>query len=360
MWTPQVSSNSLTECPTGYEFYTCAVSNFKGCCSIEPCELLGGCPINDQPGFASAPEPMISSIISSAVPQSTSQSLSSSETTTAVIVSETVTPAPTTAAAAADTTSTPRSPPYSTSSSSSPVPYVSTPPKFNHAGLIAGLVVGFSVVLIITAIILYKLRHHRQIKKVGDDVPFVLLRNLRTKAWHLPRKTAGHPAPSRPPDKNKPVPPVPASAVPWQESFSEAGLLGRMVDDDGRGPTTPNTPASTAGASTTRQPSIRAVPYSPSRAGAGGDGPLRASPRSTSSRGAGGGGGTGAASPGRAASPVDSFFDCSMRRGSELGTSWMDSESEYVEMRPPSEFHGLSAPPRSRNGTSPGSKVNQA
>lgn len=329
MLVPHISDDSSLECPAGYQYYTCATSSFEGCCSIDPCELPGACPIQNQPGFQTSPDPV------------TSQSLSRSETTTAV-VPETVTLEPA-VATPSYTTFPAQSPPYSTSSA----PNATAHPKLNHASLIAGLAVGLSAALIITAVMLWKLRRHRQIGKARDGVAPLLLRRLRRA-----RAAEGSAPPGSLPDRNKPVPPVPTSTT-------VAGLLdqdGGDDDDDGdgqRGPTGPNTPTSTAGAPTLRQPSIRAVQFSASRVGAA----------SISSRknGDGGGGAGVILTPRRAPSPGDSFFDSSPgQRGSELGTTWVDSGTEYAELRSPSEFHGLSAPPRSRDGSRPGSKGTQA
>ncbi|ROW11524.1 hypothetical protein VMCG_01125 [Cytospora schulzeri] len=331
---PHNSDNYSLECPTGYQYYTCATSSFEGCCSIDACEVLpGACPIQNQPGFQTSPGSM-TSIISFAVPDLTP----SSAITTTAVVPETISFEPAIATTSNATSST-QLPAYSASSA----PTTPTHPKFNHAGLIAGLVVSFSAVLIATSIMLWRLWRRRHIRKDGDDVPFQLLRRLRNGA------TAPGSAAPGPPDRNKPVPPVPTS-------ITMAGLLDQQGDDDGqRGPTDPNTPTSTAGATTLRQPSIRAVPFSPSRPGA-------ASMSSRSDGGGGGGGGTGVVStPRRAASPGDSFFDSLPgRRGSGLDSTWMDAGPGYAELRSPCEFHGLSAPPRSRDGSRPGSKGTQA
>lgn len=307
MLVPQISDDSSLECPAGYQYYACATSSFEGCCSIDPCELPGACPIQSQPGFQTSPDPM------------TSPFLSRSETTTAVVL-ETPSPEPVVATPSSTTTTTfpaAQSPSYPTPSA----PNAWTHPKVNHTGLIAGLAVGLSAALAATAVMLWKLRRHRH-RKARDTPSALLLRRLRRTGR----------APPGSPDRNKPVPPVPTSTT-------EAGLLDQHGDDGQRGPTEPNTPGSTtAGAPTPRQPSIRAVPFSPSRAGA-----------------------ASVSTPSRAPSPGDSVFDGSPgRRGSELGTTWVDSGVEYAGLRSPSEFHGLSAPPRSRDGSRPGSKSTHA
>ncbi|KAK1147893.1 hypothetical protein N8T08_000408 [Aspergillus melleus] len=33
-----------TQCPAGKAFYVCALNNFRGCCSVDPCALKEGCP----------------------------------------------------------------------------------------------------------------------------------------------------------------------------------------------------------------------------------------------------------------------------------------------------------------------------
>ncbi|KAF7630589.1 hypothetical protein F9C07_11300 [Aspergillus flavus] len=38
-----------TQCPTGKSFYRCYKNNFRGCCSVDPCDLDDGCPDNDTP-----------------------------------------------------------------------------------------------------------------------------------------------------------------------------------------------------------------------------------------------------------------------------------------------------------------------
>ncbi|KAB8207223.1 hypothetical protein P875_00095244 [Aspergillus parasiticus SU-1] len=38
-----------TQCPTGKAFYVCNKNNFRGCCSVDPCDLDAGCPDNDTP-----------------------------------------------------------------------------------------------------------------------------------------------------------------------------------------------------------------------------------------------------------------------------------------------------------------------
>ncbi|KAH8424870.1 uncharacterized protein LDX57_002614 [Aspergillus melleus] len=42
-----------TQCPAGKAFYVCALNNFRGCCSVDPCALKEGCP--DKTGGTTPP-----------------------------------------------------------------------------------------------------------------------------------------------------------------------------------------------------------------------------------------------------------------------------------------------------------------
>ncbi|KAK7745363.1 hypothetical protein SLS53_002859 [Cytospora paraplurivora] len=331
---PGSRQESSTDCPAGYQYYACAANPFHGCCSIDPCGLHKACPEKNQPGFLVPPDTVASSIASSAPPESMSQSLHATVTVDAVAPG-TASLEPTTITAPYPTTST-RSSPHSVSSSTiAPIP--SSSPKTSHAVRVAaGLVVGILAALALITVISYGLwRRCRQRKGVKTDQRFMLMKKLRKNNYRLPQGASGS-APLIPADTNKPVPPVPTYTVPWQASLPEAGHEQNDVGE--RSPTDPHLPR----ASTSRQTSIRAVPFSPSRAG---DGPPR-TPRSKSSRKvveATGGGQS------RPVSAADSLFDSSpARRNSGLDSTWMGSESEYDE---PPEFYGLSAPPRSRDGT---------
>ncbi|ROW16166.1 hypothetical protein VPNG_01868 [Cytospora leucostoma] len=332
---PRPRQESPTDCPAGYQYYKCAANPFHGCCSIDPCGLHEGCPVKDQPGFLNSPDTVASSTASSAPPATTTSQPLHATVTVGAVAPVTVTRTPTTITILDATPST-RSPPHSTSSSTT-APTPSGDPKTSPAAhMAASLFVEILGGLVVMGILYMLWRHFRQGKGAKADQRSMLLKKLRKrKSYRLPRGASGS-APLIPADTNKPVPPVPTYEAPWQGSIPEAGHERDGVGE--RSPTDLRFPRP----STSRQTSIRAVPFSPSRAGDG----LPRTPRSKSSRKDGEATGGG---PSRPLSAVDSFFDSSpARRHSGLDSTWMDSETEYDE---PPEFYGLSAPPRSREGT---------
>lgn len=232
---PRPRQESPTGCPAGYRYYDCAANPFRGCCSIDPCGLHKTCPVKNQPGFLNSPDTMASSTASSAPPASTSQQTLHATVTVDAMAPGAVTLAPTAITAPGATSST-RSPSHSASSSSA-ASKPSGSPEVGHTGRTAGLVVGLVVGLIIMAAMFWGLwRRCRQRKGVEAGQRFILMKKLRKESYHLPQGTSGL-APLIPADTNKPVPPVPAYAAPWQDTLTEAGH-GR----DGLGEQSPTDP----------------------------------------------------------------------------------------------------------------------
>ncbi|KAK2610998.1 hypothetical protein N8I77_004381 [Diaporthe amygdali] len=191
-----------------------------------------------------------------------------------------------------------------------------------------------------SAIMIYLVWRRRQPKDVTDEEPILPNRNLRTTAFYFPQKQSNSLIlPS--PNMDKPMPPAPTSPRPWRESFADAGLSNQS--GDGR---------------TTRTSNMAAPAPTVWRHARGG---LLSRPRADSAEARGKAskqpapaGGQGARPASRSASPVDSIFDVPQRRTTlELDASWA------VFREGQAAFHGLSAPPRSRDGSRPGSNSNQ-
>lgn len=47
---PELLGRQANKCPLGGAFYRCSVSNFSGCCSVDPCALRDGCPDDAEEG----------------------------------------------------------------------------------------------------------------------------------------------------------------------------------------------------------------------------------------------------------------------------------------------------------------------
>lgn len=170
------------------------------------------------------------------------------------------------------------------------------------------------------------------------------MRSLRATAFYLPQKQQSNSLIMTSPNVDKPVPPAPTSSSrPWRESFAEAGLSDQ-ARDDGSSTRTTNmaAPAPTVWRHAREVALRRALGNPPEARGEA----LREP--------AAGGRQQGAQPNSRSASPVDSIFDVPQRRmTAELDASWA------VFREGPAAFHGLSAPPRSRDGSRPGSNSNQ-
>ncbi|KIH92742.1 hypothetical protein SPBR_02753 [Sporothrix brasiliensis 5110] len=52
MHIPFYFARDNTECPSGTQYYTCAKSNYKGCCTVDACDFDNGCPDNSSPDEA--------------------------------------------------------------------------------------------------------------------------------------------------------------------------------------------------------------------------------------------------------------------------------------------------------------------
>lgn len=170
------------------------------------------------------------------------------------------------------------------------------------------------------------------------------MRSLRATAFYLPQKQQSNSLIMTSPNVDKPIPPAPTSSSrPWRESFAEVGLSDQ-ARSDGASTRTTNmaAPAPTVWRHA-REVALR-------RALGNSSEPRAEAPREP----AAGGRQHGAQSNSRSASPVDSIFDVPQRRTTaELDASWA------VFREGPAAFHGLSAPPRSRDGSRPGSNSNQ-
>lgn len=46
---PQTPDEDVGDCPSGFRFHSCVLNAFKGCCSIDPCARGSTCPDNNQP-----------------------------------------------------------------------------------------------------------------------------------------------------------------------------------------------------------------------------------------------------------------------------------------------------------------------
>lgn len=212
-----------------------------------------------------------------------------------------------------------------------------------------GLTVGFTVLALMMALVIFLLWRCRRTKDAGDEEPILPMRSLRTTAFYLPQKRQSNSLVLASPNMDKPIPPAPTSSSrPWRESFAEAGLSDQARDKPSPRTTTTITANTAAPAPTVwrhaRDAALR-----------------RALGNSAESRSeapgqpAAAGGQQGAQPNSRSASPVDSIFDVPLQRRTtaELDASWA------IFREGPAAFHGLSAPPRSRDGSRPGSNSNQ-
>lgn len=193
------------------------------------------------------------------------------------------------------------------------------------------------------ALVIFLLWRRRQNRDDGDEDPILPMRSMRTTAFYLPQKQLSNSLVLTSPNTDKPVPPAPTSSRPWRESFAEAGL-----SDQARDRPSPRTTSTAAAPAPTVWRHARQAALS------------RALGSSAESRGetsrepAAAEGQQGGQPNSRSASPVDSIFDVPQRRTTaELDASWA------IFREGPAAFHGLSAPPRSRDGSRPGSNSNQ-
>lgn len=170
------------------------------------------------------------------------------------------------------------------------------------------------------------------------------MRSLRATAFYLPQKQPFNSPTMTSTNTDKPVPPAPTSARPWRESFAEAGLSDQQAVRDNR-PSPKHIPIKTAAPASTSTSEAAPAPTVWRRRS---DVPREPAPAIAGAQGA-------AQQPmSRSASPVDSIFDVPQRRTTaELDASWAFFREG------PAAFHGLSAPPRSRDGSRPGSNSNQ-
>ncbi|KAK7714307.1 hypothetical protein SLS64_004407 [Diaporthe eres] len=192
------------------------------------------------------------------------------------------------------------------------------------------------------ALVIFLLWRRRQTLDVGDEEPILPMRSLRATAFYLPRKQQSNSHVLASPNTDKPTPPAPTSSRPWRESFAEAGLSDQARDAPSPRTTNTAAPAPTVWRHAREAALNRALGNSVEVRG-GTSGELAAA-----------GAQQGAQPESRAASPVDSIFDVSQRRTTaEIDASWA------IFREGPAAFHGLSAPPRSRDGSRPGSNSNQ-
>ncbi|KAG6363107.1 hypothetical protein INS49_008202 [Diaporthe citri] len=307
-----------------------------------PRRLPIACPSENRPGFSTSSNAPVVTPEPTARPFSTNAAsftnLSTSRTVT-VIVPTTHLPSPTTTTATISTIFS--LPPSSSPSSSSPSSSSSSSTKqINPVGLIVGLTVGFTVLALMMALVIFLLWRRRQSQDVGDEEPILPMRSLRATAFYLPRKQQPNSLVLASPNTDKPTPPAPTSSRPWRESFAEAGL-----SDKAPSPRATNTaaPAPTVWRHAREAALSRALGNSTEvRGGTSGE-PAAAGATQQ-----------GAQPNSRSASPVESIFDVSQRRTTaEIDASWA------IFREGPAAFHGLSAPPRSRDGSRPGSNSNQ-
>ncbi|KAG8165070.1 hypothetical protein KVR01_005345 [Diaporthe batatas] len=341
------SSSALgVECPIGYRFYACAASNFIGCCSTDPCGLPNACPLENTPASST------SSSVPIATAEPTTQSfptntpsftnLSTSRVVT-VVIPTTHLSSPTTTTTA--TVSTIFSlPPSSSPSSSSVASNSSSPKQFNPVGLIVGLTVGFTVLALMLVLVIHLLWRRRQTRDPCDEDPILPRMGHRATAFYLPQKQPFNSPIMTSPNTDKPVPPAPTSARPWRQSFAEAGLSDQQAVRDSR-PSPRHIPIVTAAPAPTDTDEAAPAPTVWRRRS---DAPREPAPAAVRAQGR-------AQRPmSRSSSPVDSIFDVPQRRTTaEMDASWALFRGD------PAAFYGLSAPPRSRDGSRPGSNSNQ-
>lgn len=194
------------------------------------------------------------------------------------------------------------------------------------------------------ALVIFLLWRRRQNRDDCDEDPILPMRSIRTTAFYLPQKHLSNSLVLTSPNTDKPVPPAPTSSRPWRESFAEAGLSDQARDRPSPRSTNTAAPAPTVWRHAREAAPGRALgnPAEPPRGGTSREQPAAA------------GGQQGAQPNSRSASPVDSIFDVPQRRTTaELDASWA------IFREGPAAFHGLSAPPRSRDGSRPGSNSNQ-
>lgn len=176
------------------------------------------------------------------------------------------------------------------------------------------------------------------------------MRSLRATAFYLPQKQPFNSPTMTSPNTDKPVPPAPTSARPWRESFADAGLSDQQAVRDVR-PSPRHVPIPIPIPIKTAAPvptNINEAAPAPTVWRHRSDAPGDPVPAAAAAQGS-------TQQPmSRSASPVDSIFDVPQRRTTaELDASWAFFREG------PAAFHGLSAPPRSRDGSRPGSNSNQ-
>lgn len=192
------------------------------------------------------------------------------------------------------------------------------------------------------ALVIFLLWRRRQTKDIGDEEPILPMRSLRATAFYLPQKQQSNSLIMTSPNTDKPMPPAPTSSRPWRESFAEAGLSDQARDKPSPRASNTAAPAPTVWRHAREVTLRRAL------------GNLVQTRGETSREPAAAGGQQGEHPASRAASPADSIFDVPQRRTTaEVDASWA------IFREGPAAFHGLSAPPRSRDGSRPGSNDNQ-
>ncbi|CAK7217514.1 hypothetical protein SBRCBS47491_003185 [Sporothrix bragantina] len=163
MHIPWFFARDNTVCPAGTQYYTCAASNYKGCCSVDACDLDNGCPDASSTTTAvttTTAKPTTSSSKSTSTTSPTSSSTSASSTSsspnrsTAATMSPSATSPSTSTTSASDTTGTPSS----TAVASGNDTEGTTKHKLS-GGAIGGIVTaGVIAFVILFCIVLWKMR----------------------------------------------------------------------------------------------------------------------------------------------------------------------------------------------------------
>lgn len=199
---PQTPSRDVGDCPSGFRFHSCVLNAFRGCCSIDPCARGFTCPDSNQPQSSSTTSPTSPSSTASSETMASPDSISPTPGPTII---SSVGPALGNGQAGLATasfpltqssfiTNLPTSPtttfgvrPSSTAASSSlapsslapsPSPITSTNANNGNGssdsqsypiGLIAGVVTGFSILMLVMGVLFVVLWRNKRSKGSRDS-----------------------------------------------------------------------------------------------------------------------------------------------------------------------------------------------
>ena len=145
------------DCKTGTQWYTCSANGFKGCCSVDPCNL-SNCPDSSASPSSSASASLTTLTLTpqpaGSIPTSTSASTYTSSSASATTTSQVTSTTPTVESLISSTSSS------TATSTQTPVSSHSSPPS--KAPVIAGAVCGIVAASVLSILAWFLLRKRRQ------------------------------------------------------------------------------------------------------------------------------------------------------------------------------------------------------